>query len=40
MKLLQRVVSMPLRFHDVIAALVALLAFNAFFTPNFPQLRT
>ncbi|WP_282150782.1 ABC transporter permease [Ruegeria atlantica] len=40
MKLPQRVASMPLRFHGGIAALVALLVFNAFFTPNFLQLQT
>ncbi|WP_260024843.1 ABC transporter permease [Ruegeria conchae] len=40
MKLPQRVASMPFRFHGGIAALVALLVFNAFFTPNFLQLQT
>ncbi|WP_170508732.1 ABC transporter permease [Ruegeria arenilitoris] len=40
MKLPQRVALMPFRFHGGIAALVALLVFNAFFTPNFLQLQT
>ncbi|WP_170335814.1 ABC transporter permease [Ruegeria arenilitoris] len=40
MKSPQRVASMPFRFHGGIAALVALLVFNAFFTPNFLQLQT
>ncbi|MEX0276953.1 MAG: ABC transporter permease [Ruegeria sp.] len=40
MKLPRRFASMPIRFHGGIAALIVLLAFNAFFTPNFLQLQT